>query len=121
MHEFLKIYRALAAFPFQLNLYINIVTKYVIILIRHASYISNNPFHSEILNQLSYQKIVLWPISHEMERITDVVIIVDFYSTQDKMICYSLVTCSPTLAVDRRSKFSSLNCCDISRGYVFRV
>ena len=27
-------------------------------------------------------------------------IIVDFYSTQDTMICYSLVTCSSTMKID---------------------
>ena len=51
-------------------------------------------------------------------------ILVDFYSTQDTMICYSLVTCSSTMKIDAVNfhhliavTYPENTCFDTNKGY----
>ena len=59
-----------------------------------------------------------------MIRNTKNLIIVDFYSTQDTMICYSLVTCSSTMKIDAVNfhhliavTYPENTCFDSNKGY----
>ena len=54
----------------------------------------------------------------------ETIILVDFYNTQDMMICYSLVTCSPTLKIDAVNfhhliavTYPENTCFDSNKGY----